>query len=232
MPRTGVGHRGRGALAWAVLAVLAAFAILAAPLAGAGTFTGPEVADGSGDVPAGLGWADVRKAWFSRDGDRFTLRILVAGPEAIAAGEVGVAFRIGDRHYIAGYSAIPGAYSGGFLGPADEEGRVAPGTVPTAMAGQADGGLYTVSFARQDLPADADAFEDPWAWSEARAASGAISRLDRSEVGRDFTWGDPAPEPAVAASAGGSGRHESPLPVTWAFLAVATAATLAASRRR
>lgn len=232
MPRSGVGHFGLGSLAWAALGAAVLATLLAAPLAGAGTVTVPEVADGSGDVPPGFGWADVRKAWFSRDGDRFSLHVVAAGTEPPTAGEVGVAFRIGDRHYIAGYSAIPGAYSGGFLGPADDEGRIAPGSVPTAMPGDAEGGIYTVSFTRNELPADAAAFQEPWAWSEARAASGAITRLDRTEVGHDFTWGDPTPEPVAAASAGGSGKHESPLPASWAFLAVAAAGMLAASRRR
>lgn len=182
----------------AALVALLALAALGLPQASAGSETAPEVTDGSGDVaafgapvPQGLEWSDVRAAWFTRVADDVTLSIRVGdGAQAPPAGEVGVTFRAGAQHYIAGYTAVPPLYSGGFLSRSDAAGDVPSDADPAAMPATFDDGLLVVSFKAQDLDdsANVTSFAEPWGWSESRATNGETWRLDRTDVGTDFVW--------------------------------------------
>jgi hypothetical protein len=217
--------------------LLAAF-LLPLPV-GAGTPEQPEVTDPPGDVAAfgvpataAFGWGDLQAAWFEADGDQVRLRLKVGeGQSAPPQGEVGATFRVGDQHWIAGYTVVPGLYAGGFLSKADAQGDVPDSADPATMPGSWEPGLVTVTFPLAEVDPDGEhgRLEEPWAWSESRATNGEQWRLDRSEAGRPFAWRLRAPEPGPAAADAGEGQG-APLPVAAALAGLAAAAI--ASRRR
>jgi hypothetical protein len=208
-------------------------ALLAVPAVAAGTADAPEVADPAGDVaafgapvPQGLGWADIQAAWFERQGGSFALSIRVGdGAGEPPSGEVGVTFRAGAHHYIAGYTVVPGLYSGGFLSRADEDGDVPSNVTPSSMPATFEDGLVVVRFSPGDLEGGAGvaSFASPWGWSESRATNGETWRLDRTDVGRDFAWAIEG-LPASQEPSGAAGSRDSPAPAWLAAAAVALAA--------
>ncbi|HEX2022918.1 MAG TPA: hypothetical protein VHH36_09385 [Candidatus Thermoplasmatota archaeon] len=207
-------------------------ALLVASVAHAGGPDDPEVADPVGDVqalgapapvPLGLEWADLRAAWFEADGENLKLTIQVGdGQGAPPQGEIGVTFRVGERHFIAGYTVVPGLYSGGFVSEADANGDVPASVDPQGVDGAWADGLVTTTFPKAAVDANGTigSLGEPWGWSESMASNGERYRLDRTDVGRAFAWGagnatspgtetvpqvggekTPAPAPALVAAA-------------------------------
>lgn len=217
-------------------ALAAAVLVGLAPGAAAGLRTDPEVTDPLGDaqalglpLPAGFGWADLQAAWFEHSDGAVQLSILVDGGQP-PQGEVGVTFRVGAQHYIAGYTVVPGLYAGGFLSPSDADGDVPDSASPTTVPGEWTGNLIKVTFPAEEL-GDLNGtltLAQPWAWAEARASNGELQRVDKTAVGRDFTIA-PASGPAPGTTTGPS--KATPGAATPLLLAALAAAGLLLRRR-
>ncbi len=122
-------------------------------------------------------------------------------PAAPPHGEIGVVFRVDERHYMAGFTVLvyDGAYyAAGFACPATPDGRV-NGSVADDCIGLPDatatGGVYRVDVPRQFMSAEAAGatLAGPFGWSEVVQFKSDPTYVDWTDVGRPLTLESGAP---------------------------------------
>lgn len=208
----------------------------------------PHFVDPAGDatwlqtapVPAGAeAWDLVAGRFHDETPHEVTLTIqVVAADGPPPSGEVGVTFLAPDGPRIAGYTVVPGVYSGGFLCTSDENGdvRAADGQSCDGIPATFTADEVVVTLNRTALNASrlGDALVAPWGWSEAYASNGDDWRFDRTDVGRDHVFASGVSNetgaPDNTAPADPEVGAQTPAPGVLGVLLAVTA--LAAAKRR
>ncbi len=180
----------------AALALAALMLVLTSlPAALAGTPQHPEIADPAGDAP--VEWADLTAAWFSEETtDAIRLTLQVAGVEqAPAHGEVAAHFRVGDAHFIAGWTTVvipepPVRYQGGFVCPAGEERTEVDPATCIGLPGEVGDDVYRVTVPRAQIGALAadSVIGSPMAYAEIWLGAEARLALDETDTGDTYTF--------------------------------------------
>lgn len=188
---------------------------------------GAQVEDPAGDAgpglsPVGAGFEAydiVSIRLTERNATHLLVEIQVVDlPRAPPHGEIGVVFRVDERHYMAGFTVLvyDGAYyAAGFACPATPEGRV-NGSVWEDCIGlsgaTATGDVYRVDVPREFVGAAAagTTLHEPFGWSEVVQFKSDPTYVDWTDVGRSLTleFGAPAADDDPSAGPSPDGHDE------------------------